>query len=94
MERSFMILTDSGGVQEEAPSLKKPVLVFRENTERPEAVEAGMVMIVGNKTDKIVQCFISVYENETLYHSMIKGVNPYGDGLASTKIVQFIAKNL
>jgi UDP-N-acetylglucosamine 2-epimerase (non-hydrolysing) len=91
MERSFMILTDSGGVQEEAPSLKKPVLVFRENTERPEAVDAGMVKIVGVQTKNIIDSFVSIYENPAEYNSMIQGVNPYGDGTAAKKIVDFLA---
>jgi UDP-N-acetylglucosamine 2-epimerase (non-hydrolysing) len=94
MERSFMILTDSGGVQEEAPSLKKPVLVFRENTERPEAVDAGMVKIVGVQVKNIIDSFVSIYENPAEYNSMIQGVNPYGDGTAAKKIVDFLEKQL
>lgn len=94
MERSFMILTDSGGVQEEAPSLKKPVIVFRENTERPEAVEAGMVKIVGVQTKNIIDSFISIYENPTLYNAMTQGANPYGDGHAAKRIVDFLETKL
>lgn len=94
MERSFMILTDSGGVQEEAPSLKKPVLVFRENTERPEAVDAGMVKIVGVQTKNIIDSFVSIYESPAEYKSMIQGVNPYGDGTAAKKIVDFLANKV
>ena len=94
MERSFMILTDSGGVQEEAPSLKKPVLVFRENTERPEAVDAGMVKVVGVQVKHIVDSFISIYENPAEYNSMTRGVNPYGDGTAAKKIVDFLVRQL
>ena len=94
MERSFMILTDSGGVQEEAPSLKKPVLVFRENTERPEAVESGMVKIVGTQSKKIIDTFILIYENPSEYNAMTKGINPYGDGAAAKKIVDFLEKKL
>lgn len=94
MERSFMILTDSGGVQEEAPSLRKPVLVFRENTERPEAVEAGMVKIVGTQTSHIVDSFTSVYENADVYKAMTAGTNPYGDGTAAKQIVDFLQARL
>lgn len=94
MERSHMILTDSGGVQEEAPSLKKPVLVLRENTERPEAVEAGMVKIVGVQTQRIIDEFISVYESPSVYQAMTEGVNPYGDGTASKQIVDFLQTRL
>lgn len=94
MNRSYMILTDSGGVQEEAPSLKKPVIVFRDNTERPEAVEAGMVKIVGTQTKDIVEAFVTIYEDSNVYETMIKGVNPYGDGSAADKIIEFIEKQL
>ena len=88
MEKSYLIITDSGGVQEEAPSLGKPVLVMRETTERPEAVEAGTVKLVG--TDKIVSETQALFENENLYHQMSELHNPYGDGKAVERIVKFI----
>jgi len=94
MQRSFIILTDSGGVQEEAPSLRKPVLVFRETTERPEAVEAGMVLIVGTDADSIVARFTGIVEQPEVYASMTKGENPYGDGRAAQRIVEFLGKRL
>lgn len=90
MNRSYLIITDSGGVQEEAPSLGKPVLVMRNTTERPEAVEAGTVLLVGTDTDKIVHETKQLLENEVFYNQMKKKHNPYGDGLASTRIVEFI----
>ena len=92
MSKSYLIITDSGGVQEEAPSLGKPVLVMRETTERPEAVEAGTVLLVGTDTQKIVDETEQLLNNEALYHNMSKLHNPYGDGTACEKIVQFISK--
>lgn len=92
MSKSYLIITDSGGVQEEAPSLGKPVLVMRETTERPEAVEAGTVLLVGTDTQKIVDETEKLLNNEALYHNMSKLHNPYGDGTACEKIVQFISK--
>jgi len=92
MSKSYLIITDSGGVQEEAPSLGKPVLVMRETTERPEAVEAGTVLLVGTDTRKIIDEAEKLLNNETLYNSMSKLHNPYGDGTACEKIVQFISK--
>jgi UDP-N-acetylglucosamine 2-epimerase (non-hydrolysing) len=94
MNRSKLIITDSGGVQEEAPSLGKPVLVIRDTTERPEAVEAGTVILVGSDTEKIISETIDLMQNENRYKSMSELHNPYGDGYASSKIVKFILDNL
>ncbi len=93
MNRSKIIITDSGGVQEEAPSLGKPVLVMRDTTERPEAVEAGTVLLVGTNEDLIVSKALDLLNNERNFVKMSKLHNPYGDGLASIRIVDFI-KNL
>ena len=93
MNRSRIIITDSGGVQEEAPSLGKPVLVMRETTERPEAVEVGTVLLVGTNEDLIVSKALDLLNNQIKFNKMSKLHNPYGDGLASKRIVQFI-KNL
>ena len=90
MNRSEIILTDSGGVQEEAPSLGKPVLVMREKTERPEAVSAGTVILVGTNQDLIVSSIIDLINNKDKYQKMSKLHNPYGDGSASKKIVNYI----
>ncbi|MFZ5943927.1 MAG: non-hydrolyzing UDP-N-acetylglucosamine 2-epimerase [Bacillota bacterium] len=86
MARSYLILTDSGGLQEEAPALGKPVLVLRENTERPEAVEAGTVALTGIDEDKIFLIGNSLLADKALYDKMGKAVNPYGDGTASPRI--------
>jgi UDP-N-acetylglucosamine 2-epimerase (non-hydrolysing) len=93
MNRSKIIITDSGGVQEEAPSLGKPVLVMRDTTERPEAVEAGTVLLVGTNEDLIVSKALDLLNNEDIFVKMSKLHNPYGDGLASKKIIDFI-KNI
>ena len=90
MEKSYLVLTDSGGVQEEAPGLGKPVLVMRDTTERPEAVDAGTVMLVGADRVRIEDGVSSLLENVTLYEKMSKAVNPYGDGLACQRIVDFL----
>jgi len=90
MSKSYLILTDSGGVQEEAPSLGKPVLVLRENTERPEALEAGTVQLVGTKREKILSTVKNLLESQSRYQRMANAVNPYGDGLASQRIVQLL----
>ena len=92
MEKADIILTDSGGIQEEAPSLGKPVLVMRNNTERPEALEAGTVKLVGTDYDKIVNEVSELLESEDSYNKMSKAVNPYGDGLACERIVNFMKK--
>lgn len=87
MEQSDVILTDSGGVQEEGPSLGKPVLVMREVTERPEAIEAGTVKLVGTNTESIVMGVESLLLNQEVYEQMSHAVNPYGDGKASPRIL-------
>ena len=89
MEKADIILTDSGGIQEEAPSLGKPVLVMRDNTERPEALVAGTVKLVGTDYDKIINEVSELLENEESYNEMSKAVNPYGDGSACERIVNF-----
>jgi len=90
MNKSHVILTDSGGVQEEAPSLGKPVLVMRETTERPEAVKAGTVLLVGTDRNLIKEKTLELFTNKNLYESMSKLINPYGDGQASNRILKFI----
>jgi len=90
MEKSYLIITDSGGIQEEAPSLGKPVLVMRETTERPEAVDAGTVILVGTNTEKIVNETEKLLTDYTHYERMTKLHNPYGDGKACERIVQFM----
>ncbi|MHB8174692.1 MAG: UDP-N-acetylglucosamine 2-epimerase, partial [Nitrospirota bacterium] len=94
MDKSFLILTDSGGIQEEAPSLGKPVLVLRELTERPEAIEAGTVRLVGTDNGKIVEETQLLLESKEEYKSMSKKINPYGDGKASERIADFLRKFL
>lgn len=88
MEKSNIVLTDSGGIQEEAPGLGKPVLVMRDTTERPEALEAGTVKLVGTDHDMIVNEVSALLDNQTYYDTMSKAVNPYGDGLACERIVK------
>lgn len=88
MDRSYLVLTDSGGIQEEAPGLGKPVLVMRDTTERPEALEAGTVKLVGTDYDLIVNEVSALIEDNSYYEEMSKAVNPYGDGLACQRIVQ------
>lgn len=90
IERATVVLTDSGGVQEEAPSLGKPVLVMRENTERPEAVEAGTVRLVGTDEDAVVEAVTSLLTDEAAFASMANAVNPYGDGRAAERTVAAI----
>lgn len=92
MNRSYLILTDSGGIQEEAPSLGKPVLVMRDTTERPEAVEAGTVKLVGTDAALIQQSVIELLENTDLYQTMAAAHNPYGDGTASQQIIRALNK--
>ena len=91
MNYSYMVLTDSGGIQEEAPSLGKPVLVMRDTTERPEGIEAGTVKLVGTGTDEIVTPALQLLGDQTLYEQMSKAVNPYGDGRAAKRIVDVLA---
>lgn len=90
MNDSYLILTDSGGIQEEAPALGKPVLVLRNETERPEAVEAGTVRIIGTQKDKIVSAVEMLFNNKAEYDKMAHAINPYGDGRASSRIVETI----
>ena len=92
MERCCLVLTDSGGVQEEAPGLGKPVLVMRDTTERPEAVDAGTVKLVGTDYDKIVNQMSLLLDSEEAYLSMSRAVNPYGDGHACERIVNYLSK--
>lgn len=91
MEKSTIVLTDSGGIQEEAPGLGKPVLVMRDTTERPEALEAGTVKLVGTNYEKIVGGVSALLDDETYYERMSKAVNPYGDGMACERIKQVIS---
>jgi UDP-N-acetylglucosamine 2-epimerase (non-hydrolysing) len=93
MEKAYLIITDSGGVQEEAPSLGKPVLVMRDTTERPEAVSAGTVLLVGTDKNKIISETTRLLTNEIAYSEMSKTHNPYGDGKASERIVNFILEH-
>ncbi len=90
MSKSYLILTDSGGIQEEAPSLGKPVLVMRNTTERPEAVEAGTVKLVGTNPITIVNEVNKLLKDRSIYESMSQSHNPYGDGKACQKIVNLI----
>lgn len=90
MEKSTLVLTDSGGIQEEAPGLGKPVLVMRDTTERPEALEAGTVKLVGTNYDRIVNEVSQLLDDAAYYDAMSKAVNPYGDGKACERIVNFI----
>lgn len=92
MARSYLILTDSGGIQEEAPSLGKPVLVMRDTTERPEGVESGTLKLVGTDEETIYQAFTNLLDSEQEYKSMSRASNPYGDGCASERIVKIIAE--
>lgn len=90
MERSYLVLTDSGGIQEEAPSLGKPVLLMRDNTERPEALEAGTVKLVGTDVAKIVCAVTDLMESPVNYEIMARATNPYGDGKACERIIRAI----
>ena len=93
LNQSYMIITDSGGVQEEAPSLKKPVLVTREVTEREEAVKQGTVKLVGTNKIKILKYANLLLDDESFYNSMAAKKNPYGDGKASAIIIDFLKHN-
>ena len=90
MKHSWLVLTDSGGLQEEAPALGKPVLVLRDETERPEAVEAGVAQLVGHDTKRIVACVEKLLSNEAAYQVMASGASPYGDGRAALRVVDII----
>ena len=94
MNKAYLIMSDSGGVQEEAPSLNKPVLVLRDKTERPEGVEAGTLKIVGTSTDNIYRETKKLLSDETEYNRMRTSENPYGDGFASERIMKFILEDL
>lgn len=94
MKKSYLVLTDSGGIQEEAPGLGKPVLVMRNNTERPEALEAGTVRLVGTQYNKIVEGVSLLLDDADHYNAMSKATNPYGDGTSSEKILKFLIKKL
>ena len=90
MAKSYLILTDSGGIQEEAPSLGKPVLVMRDTTERPEGIEAGTLKLVGTEEEVIYQNFKELLENKNSYDAMAKANNPYGDGHACERIADIL----
>ena len=94
MIKSDLIITDSGGIQEEAPSLGKPVLVMREVTERPEAVDAGTVKLVGTSPKKIVPFIERLLTDQDFYNKMSRSHNPYGDGYASQKIIHILKSQL
>jgi UDP-N-acetylglucosamine 2-epimerase (non-hydrolysing) len=92
LAQSYMILTDSGGIQEEAPSLGKPVLVMRDTTERPEGIKAGTLKLVGTEEHIIYDNFKLLLENAEAYEAMAKASNPYGDGLASKRIADILER--
>ena len=94
MDRSYLILTDSGGIQEEGPALGKPVLVMREVTERPEGVDAGTAVLVGSDIDKIVSEATDLFENPESYERMSQAISPYGDGTTSRQVVQIYKDKL
>lgn len=91
MRHSYLIMTDSGGVQEEAPSLGKPVIVMRDTTERPEAVDAGTVILAGTETDAMASAAERLLDDRAFYDKMAHSVNPYGDGLAARRIAELVA---
>ena len=90
LDRSYLILTDSGGIQEEAPSLGKPVLVMRDTTERPEGITAGTLKLVGTTEEVIYENFKTLLDNEEEYLKMSNASNPYGDGCASKRIADIL----
>jgi UDP-N-acetylglucosamine 2-epimerase (non-hydrolysing) len=94
LSRSHLILTDSGGIQEEAPSLGKPVLVMRDTTERPEGIAAGTLKLVGTDEEAIYKTFKQLLEDQNEYEKMSKASNPYGDGFASKRIADILEKTL
>ncbi len=87
MKRAYLIISDSGGVQEEAPALGKPVLVLRDETERPEAIDFGVVKLVGSECERIVQKAQELLDDQDAYHAMARGISPYGDGKSAQRIV-------
>lgn len=90
MAHSYLILTDSGGIQEEAPSLGKPVLVLRDTTERPEGIDAGTLKLIGTKTEDIIDSVNKLLSSQEEYNRMAKAVNPYGDGCAADRIIEIL----
>jgi UDP-N-acetylglucosamine 2-epimerase (non-hydrolysing) len=94
INRSYLLLTDSGGLQEEAPSLGKPVLVLRDTTERPEAVTAGTAKLVGTKKESIIAYASELLSDANAYQAMANAINPFGDGHASERILQIVEKFL
>ena len=92
MSKAYLVLTDSGGIQEEAPSLGKPVLVMRNTTERPEGIEAGIARLVGTETENILKQAITLLTNRKEYEKMAQAANPYGDGTAAEKIIQILSR--
>ncbi len=94
LAHSYMILTDSGGIQEEAPSLGKPVLVMRDTTERPEGIAAGTLKLVGTNEETIYKAFKQLLEDSAEYARMSEASNPYGDGLASKRIADILEKDI
>ena len=94
LARSYLILTDSGGIQEEAPSLGKPVLVLRDTTERPEGVEAGTLKLAGTSEESVYYNFRTLLTDDSLYNAMSKASNPYGDGYASKRIADILSEKL
>ena len=94
LARSYMILTDSGGIQEEAPSLGKPVLVMRDTTERPEGIKAGTLRLVGTNEEVIYNNFKELLTSRKSYESMSKASNPYGDGHACERIVEILLNKI
>lgn len=94
MKNAYLLLTDSGGVQEEAPSLGKPVLVLRKTTERPEAVQAGVAQLVGTNSESVVPAVENLLSNQADYQKMAQAANPFGDGQAATRIVKILKEKL
>jgi UDP-N-acetylglucosamine 2-epimerase (non-hydrolysing) len=94
MSKCYLVLTDSGGIQEEAPALGKPVLVLRETTERPEAIQAGTVKLVGTNQNEIVREANLLLRDHNEYQKMANAVNPYGDGKAAERILQALRRYL
>ena len=94
LSRSYLVLTDSGGIQEEAPSFGKPVLVLRDTTERPEGVEAGTLRLTGTNPEEIYKAFTTLVEDQNEYSKMSHSKNPYGDGTASRQIADFLEQQL
>lgn len=94
MNAAYIIMTDSGGIQEEAPALGKPVIVMRDTTERPEGVEAGTLKLAGTSESEIYECTAELLDNKSLYEKMSRAINPYGDGQASKRIVEILEKEL